>query len=74
MTCDLQCDLWPSSEKNFNIVPANLNHALRDPSWLCQYSSYVNIHFINVDMQDHYVNMQLIYVSIQDINILQVKI
>ena len=25
--------------KNFNIAPANLQNALRGPSWLCQYSS-----------------------------------
>ena len=28
--------------KHFNIAPGNLHNALRGPSWLCQYSSYLN--------------------------------
>ena len=32
--------------KNFNIAPANFRNALRGPSWLCQYSSYI----INVEI------------------------
>ena len=32
--------------KNFNIAPANLHNALRGPSWLCQYSSFVYEHHI----------------------------